>query len=440
MNPFDEHNHEHNVDHSLGIKKGGDSFRDILKDSKKIWSFVSVALLSLVLFYAGFISGKSSVVEASKVQNVTVTINGEKTNAEVADFSIFWKAWNLLDDKFVQTHATGTHATSQDRVYGAIQGMVESMGDPYTSFFPPKEATAFETEIEGNFEGVGMEMGLKDSVLTVVAPLKGSPAEKAGVLSGDKVVEINGKSTNGFSVEQAVSLIRGKRGTPVSLSILRASSEKPITIVITRDVINLPTLDTSFDANTNIFTIKLFSFSAQSASLFRNALRDFVNSKSNKLIIDLRGNPGGFLDAAVDMASWFLPPGKIVVQEDYGKGKDATIERSKGYNIFSDSLRMVILIDGGSASASEILAGALSEYGKAKLVGKKSFGKGSVQEYIKIDDKSALKVTVARWLTPNGKSISDGGLTPDVLVDMTEKDVLEHKDPQMQKAIEMLSI
>lgn len=439
MNPFDEHNHEQNVDHSIGLnKKNKDSFRDILKDSKKMWSFVSVIFLSFVLFYSGFISGKSSVVEAVKLQNVSVTVNGE--NAEVTDFSIFWKAWNLIDEKFVQTHGTSTKATNQDRVYGAIQGMVDSLDDPYTSFFPPKEAAAFETEIEGNFEGVGMEMGLKNDVLTVVAPLKGSPAEKAGMLSGDKVIEINGKSTAGFSVEQAVSLIRGKRGTSVTLSVLRASSEKPVSITIVRDVINLPTLDTSFDSQNKIFTIKLFTFSAQSSSLFRNALRDFVNSNSNKLILDLRGNPGGFLEAAVDMASWFLPAGKIVVQEDYGNGKETVIERSKGYNIFSDSLRMVVLIDGGSASASEILAGALNEYGKAKIVGTKSFGKGSVQEYIKIDDKSALKVTVAKWLTPNGKSISDGGLTPDFVVEMTEKDVLEHKDPQMQKAIELLSM
>jgi carboxyl-terminal processing protease len=316
--------------------------------------------------------------------------------------------------------------------------MVESINDPYTVFFPPAEATSFESEIEGNFEGVGMEMGIKSGVLTVITPLKNSPAEKAGIRPGDKVIQIEGKITTDYSIDQAVKLIRGKKGTTVTLLVVREGVEKPIEVKIVRDVINLPTIDTKLDPKTNIFTIKLYTFSAQSASLFRNALREFVESKSNKLILDLRGNPGGFLDAAVDMASWFLPPGKTVVMEDYGNGKTQVVERSRGYNIFNENLRMVILIDGGSASASEILAGALSEYGKAKLVGTKSFGKGSVQEYIKLNSETALKVTVARWLTPNGKSISEGGLTPDVEVKVTPEDITAGRDPQMDKAIELL--
>jgi carboxyl-terminal processing protease len=283
-----------------------------------------------------------------------------------------------------------------------------------------------------------MEMGIKAGVLTVITPLKGSPAEKAGIRSGDKVIQIQGKITTDYTIDQAVKLIRGKKGTEVTLVVVREGVTNPIEIKIVRDVINLPTIDTKVDQKNGIFTIKLYSFSAQSASLFRNALRDFVNSKQNKLILDLRGNPGGFLDAAVDMASWFLPPGKIIVTEDYGKGKTQVFEKSKGYNIFNDSLKMVILIDGGSASASEILAGALSEYGKAKLVGTKSFGKGSVQEYIKLNNETALKVTVARWMTPNGKSISEEGLVPDVEVKMTAEDVTAGRDPQMDKAIELL--
>ncbi len=404
---------------------------------KKILLPVIFAFVLVIAFYTGFVSGKTHSVEAGKIQALNQSLNGEKNKPENVDFALFWKAWNTLNEKFVQTKAAST-TLDKDRVYGAIQGMVESVNDPYTVFFPPAEATAFESEIEGNFEGVGMEMGIKGGVLTVVTPLKGSPAEKAGMRPGDKVIQIEGKITTDYSIDQAVALIRGKKGTTVTLLVVREGVEQPVEVQIVRDVINLPTIETKIDSKTNIFTIRLFNFSAQSASLFRNALRDFVNSKSNKLILDLRGNPGGFLDAAVDMASWFLPPGKPVVLEDYGNGKEQVIERSRGYNIFNENLKMIILIDGGSASASEILAGALAEHGRATLVGTKSFGKGSVQEYIKLNAESALKVTVARWLTPNGKSISEGGLTPDYEVKLTPEDITSGRDPQMDKAIELL--
>ena len=273
--------------------------------------------------------------------------------------------------------------------------------------------------------------------MTVITPIKGSPAEIAGIKSGDKILKIDDQTAN-ISIDEAIKKIRGKKGTIVSLTIARQGVDTPIEFKLTRDVINLPTLDTKIDKKNGIFTIHLYTFSAQSANLFRGALRDFVNSGSNKLILDLRGNPGGFLDAAVDMASWFLAPGQVVVREDYGRGKPETVEKSFGYNIFNSSLKMVILIDGGSASASEILAGALSEHGKAKLVGTKSFGKGSVQELINLTPDTALKVTIARWLTPNGKSISEEGLMPDYEVKVTEDDIKNLKDPQMEKAIELL--
>lgn len=403
-------------------------------------TLISIGFVIVLIgtFYFGFVSGKSQTVEASKMQVISQSLNGAKDKPNQVDFTLFWKVWNTVNEKFVQTHKATT-TTDTDRIYGAIKGMVDSMGDPYTTFFPPQAATVFETEIEGNFEGVGIEMGIKDDTLVAISALKNSPAEKSGVKSGDKIIKIDNQSTKDMTIDQATKLIRGKKGTVVTFSIIRGDSPTPVEISITRDVINLPTLDANFDQKTNIFTIRLYSFSAQSASLFRNALRDFVSSRSNKLILDLRGNPGGFLDAAVDMASWFLPPGKVIVREDYGQGKPETIERSRGYNIFSDRLQMIILIDGGSASASEILAGALSEQGRAKLVGTNSFGKGSVQEYIKVTSDTALKVTIARWLTPNGKSISDGGLTPDVEVKLTPDNIKAGQDLQMQKAIELLS-
>jgi len=409
----------------------------------------STALLGVlalvIVFGAGFFTGKNGSADggyglSNPFSFSGLFLGGDSSAAQVkgADMDLFWKTWSLLDQKFVDTHhATSGPVTSEDRVYGAIRGMVASLGDPYTLFFNEQEADEFEEQIEGNFEGVGMELGIKNEMLTVISALKSTPAEKAGIRTGDVILKVNDTVTTNMSVEEVVKLVRGKKGTAVRLTIGRENRE-PFEVSIVRDVINLPTLDTSYDAKTGIYTIKLYSFTANSPTLFRNALRDFVATHSNKLILDLRGNPGGYLDAAVDMASWFLPSGKVVVREDFGGKQAENTEESSGYNIFSPDLKMVILVDGGSASASEILAGALSEYGIATLVGAKTFGKGSVQEYMKLDEKSAIKITIARWLTPNGISISDGGLTPQVEVKMTAEDFQEGRDPQMQKAIELL--
>ncbi len=406
-----------------------------------IKNFTTAVLLIIIVasvFYGGFVAGTSHVLQAQKISNI---INQDLDKPENVDFSLFWKTWNLVNENYVATHntATSTPITSKDRVYGAIQGMVASLGDPYTTFFTPVQNTAFQTQIDANFEGVGMEMGVKDGVLTVISALPGSPAKAAGIQSGDKVIKIDSKDATGMTVDEAVGMIRGKKGTSVSLQIIRDPSITPIEIKIVRDVINLPVIDSSLDKTTNIFTIHLYSFSTDSANLFRGALRQFVMSGSNKLILDLRGNPGGLLDSAVDIASWFLPPGQVIVRESYGNGKDEVVEKSHGYNIFNNNLKMVILMDQGSASASEILAGALQEHGKAILVGTRSFGKGSVQELLSIDDKTSLKVTIARWLTPSGKSISAGGLTPDVVVKLTDEDITNHNDAQMKKAVEILS-
>ncbi len=434
---------------------------------KKISPVFLWGLILTIVFGAGFYSGRSNFADASfdnalaaggnliKIPTFILSPNAKPKSAENVDFSLFWEAWNMLDQKYVATQgaATGTASSSdpmispnQARVYGAIRGMVGSLGDPYTVFFDPEEADQFESQIEGNFSGVGMELGIKDGFITVIAALKNTPAEKAGMRPGDKIIEIQtsemNKGTMDMPVEEAVKLIRGPKGTRVTFTIQREGVEDTFKLSMLRDIITLPTLDSSYDRNTGIFTIKLYSFSAQSSALFRDALRDFVATGSNKLILDLRGNPGGYLDAAVDMASWFLPAGKVVVKEASGQNATEIVEVSKGYNIFTNNLRMVILIDGGSASASEILAGALSEYGIATLVGTKSFGKGSVQELVKLDKNAAIKITVAKWFTPNGVSISDGGLTPKyevkVLPEDLEGDPKTRRDRQNEKAIELL--
>ncbi len=353
------------------------------------------------------------------------------------DFSEFWQAWNTLNEKYVATHSTST-PSNQEKIYGAIKGLADSYGDPYTVFFPPAESTEFNSEIKGNFEGVGMEVGVRDGVITVIAPLKDTPAAKAGILSGDKLLKIDDVSTASLSVDQAVNLIRGKRGTTVRLNVLHQGAKQPEEIKVVRDTINIPTLDDAMRKD-GVYVIHLYSFSENSGALFRNAIQRFYETGGDKLVLDLRGNPGGYLDAAVDMASWFLPKGKVVVKEDSGGHGDDEVFTSAGYDIFKDrKLNMIILVDGGSASASEILAGALSEQGVAKLVGEKTFGKGSVQELVPLTPDTSLKVTVARWLTPKGISISQQGLTPDVIATTTPAEIQAGKDTQLDKAVQLL--
>ena len=401
--------------------------------TKKIPTILLVLTILGSVFFSGLFLGKASIPDSRKVTNL---LNIENGAPDDIDFSAFWQAWNLIEEKYVpRQNGTTTIVTTEDKVYGAIQGLARSLGDPYTMYFPPEDAKIFAEDINGNFEGVGMEIGIRDGILTIISPLEGSPAKQAGLLSGDQIIGIDGASTIGINIDTGVKLIRGEKGTAVKLTIIRDGKDEPLEIEVVRDVINIPTLDSNL-RDDGIYVIRLFNFNRDSGNEFRMAIREMVSSGSNKLILDLRSNPGGFLSVSVDMASWFLPTGKVVVQEDFGNSEDNQMYRSKGYNVFDSNLEMIVLIDQGSASASEILAGALSEHGIATLVGFKTFGKGSVQQLESIGEGS-LKVTVARWLTPNGNSISENGLDPDVEVkyDIESPDV----DNQMDKAIELLN-
>jgi len=390
----------------------------------------ALILLVAAFFGLGIYIGFNNRPETVKLPNIAGMEAPEET---LADFSSFWKVWEAIDDKF----PAAEKITVQERVYGAITGLVDSLDDPYSVFFDPEETKIFESDISGNFSGVGMEIGIKDKIPTVIAPLKNTPAYRAGLKSGDKILKIDDTSTVDLGIEKAIRLIRGEKGTTVTLTILRADDREPIEIKIVRDIIKIPTLETE-KRDDGIFVIKLFSFSADSANLFRDAVKEFANTKTDKLILDLRGNPGGYLDASVSIASWFLPNGKTVVIEDYGGDKKQKIFRSRGYDVFNDNLKFVILINGGSASASEILAGVMQDYGKAIIVGSKSYGKGSVQEVVNITPDTIFKITIANWLTPNGNLIAGVGLTPDYEVELTRTDLDNKKDPQMDKAVELL--
>ncbi len=365
------------------------------------------------------------------MQKVTSLVHKEDAVLGQTDFSPFWKAWTIVNEKFPGSEKT----TDQQRVYGAIKGLLSSFGDPYTTFFDPEESKQFEAEIAGSFGGIGAEMGQKDGMLAVVAPLKGSPAEKAGIKAGDKVVKIDKTLSADMAVDKAISLIRGEPGTTVTLTIVREGLQEPKVISIVRDIIQIPTVDTETVPDQGVFVIKLYNFSAQSSELFRKALVSFADSGYTKLVLDLRNNPGGYMEAAVNMASWFLPEGQVVVKEIGKDGKEPVLHKSHGPGILSGKIKMVVLVNGGSASASEILAGALSEHGVAILAGEKTFGKGSVQELIRLTPDTSLKVTVAKWYTPHGISISEQGLVPKVSIPASAD---RANDTQLKEAIKLL--
>lgn len=395
--------------------------------------FLGIALsvlLASATFFSGLHIGSNQELDAQLRSFFTST---ETRADDSIDLSEFWKVWKLLDEKFVTSGQDNLN--NQARVRGAIDGLVRSYGDPYTIYMSPDEAAQFDEEISGNFSGVGMEVGIRDDVITVIAPLPESPSERAGIIAGDRIISINGTTTEGMNVDEAVRLIRGEKGTEVSLTIYRKGEEEFREISVMRDTITIPTSKTSVQGDA--FIITLYSFNALSEAEMQSALRAYVRSDRRNLVLDLRGNPGGYLQSAVSIASYFLPVGKTVVRENFGEGIEERVYRSMGRELGEHAPKnMVVLVDGGSASASEILAGALQEHGVAKVIGTQTFGKGSVQELIKLDDGSSLKVTVARWLTPNGKSISEGGLTPDVVVERSQEDRIAEKDPQLDAALD----
>lgn len=396
----------------------------------------AAACISAVVFFVGGFSLGIYVNDTGKLPASIATALGQNdVPPSNVDLTPVWRTWNTLNDRFVPASTT-VKVSEQEKVWGMIEGLANSLGDPYTVFLPPEENKVFQEDISGSFEGVGMEIGIREGVLTVITPIKGSPALRAGLSSGDKILKIDGASTDGIAVDKAVKLIRGTHGTVVRFTVARESQNELLEIPVTRDVIQIPTIETKKEGD--VFVIELYSFSATSPNLFRSALREFIVSGTPKLVLDLRGNPGGYLEAAVDMASWFLPTGKVVVSEDMGTNGETKVHRSRGYNIFNQNLKMAVLVNGGSASASEILAGALQEHGVAKLIGEKTFGKGSVQELVNISKGSSLKVTIARWLTPNGRSISEHGLDPDIIAARTQDDLKEGSDPQLDAAIKYL--
>ncbi len=397
--------------------------------AKKILLGACTVVLAAGIFILGAYVGYRHHSYESTVTDVS---NKDVPSDIQADFEPFWKVWGIIDQKFPDADKV----TAQQRVYGAIEGLMGSLGDPYSVFFPPQDSQDFQDTIQGNFDGIGMEVGMKDNILTIIAPLKDTPAEKAGIKAGDELLKINGKTTAGMTIDDAVNLIRGKAGTSVALELGREGEDKPIDISVTRATIDIPTLDTTLRPD-GVFVISLYNFSADSANLMAAALQKFKASGSTDLIIDLRGNPGGYLDAAVDMASYFLPQGQTIVTEDFGANGSPKVYTSAGYDLLDMSkIKVAVLVDKGSASAAEILSGALQQHHIAPLIGETTYGKGSVQEVIDVTDDTTMKITVAKWLTPDGTWISKQGLTPDIPVTVSATDAANNVDTVMNRAIQ----
>lgn len=384
------------------------------------------------IFCAGFFIGKGLLVKPSVSDRIF--FNRELGKPEALDFSLFWQALKTLEEKYVNSEKIDY----QNILYGAIDGMTQSLGDDYTVFMKPDKAESFMQSVSGkdSFEGVGMELGLKAKVLTVITPLEGTPAYKAGIKAGDKILKIDDKTTEDLQVEEAVSLIRGKKGTTVKLTIVRKDLNEPKEYTLVRDVIQVPIISWEIK-NNDIAYIRIYQFTGNLPEKFKDVVSELLKNNAKKIIIDLRNNPGGYLESAVDVTSWFTPKNTVVLKEEFKNG--GTDEyKSKGYNAIQN-FPVVVLVNKGSASASEIMAGALRDVRGTKLVGEKTFGKGSVQEIESFKDGSSLKITIAKWLTPSGVSINEEGLDPDVAIELTEDDYNNDKDPQLDKAIELLN-
>lgn len=407
-------------------------------DGNPFGLYAVMILLAVATFFAGWQLGHRDLSAAGPQQaGLWSFLINEPEQPDTVALTEVWRVWDLLEEKYAAS-SSSEPITVDSRVEGMLKGLVQSYDDPYTTYLPPADAEQFSEDIAGNFGGVGMEVGMRNDMITVIAPLPDTPAEQAGLLAGDVITEIDGESTEDMSVDQAVQRIRGEQGTDVVLTIYRAGETEVREIAVTRDTIKIPTIET--ETNGDTFIIKLFSFNAIAEAEMQSALREYVNSNLPKLVLDLRGNPGGYLQSAINIGSYFLPTGKVIVREQFGDGRPEELYRSSGKTLrqFAPE-EMVVLIDGGSASASEILAGALQEHDVATVIGEQSFGKGSVQELIQLPKDASLKVTIARWLTPLGTSISDGGLTPDIVISRSIDQILNEEDPQLDAALRYLA-
>lgn len=399
-----------------------------MKD-KKIKNWIIKAVLSLaalsLFFYAGYGYGVRHQADIRPPAYVNNSTEGKPSSV---DFALFWQAWNKARELY------NGSSNPQDMVYGAISGMVSSLGDPYSVFLKPSDNEALSSDLSGQFEGIGAELTSQDEQIVVIAPLASSPAEKAGIRAKDVILEIDGASTANMSLTEAVNKIRGKAGTEVKIKIIHSKSDQPIDLTIVRQNIKIDSVTYQEITVTGkkIAILKVSQFGDDTMDLANKYATQATKDGVSGVILDLRNNPGGYLDSSVSFSNIFIEKGKNVVLE-IDKSGAKTEYKTENAPILA-SVPVVVLVNGGSASAAEIVTGAIKDNKRGEIIGEKTFGKGSVQQLEPLSGGAALKITIAKWLTPNGSEINKIGITPDVVVGLSDADQVAGRDPQLDKA------
>lgn len=406
------------------------------KNYQKYFKYYLILLLALACFLGGLYFGRSKFIgEKIQGQAQNSIINKPKDNERNLDFALFWEVWDLLDQKFI------LKPIDQKKIfYGAVRGMVSALEDPYSVFMDPEETKKFLDEINGSFEGIGAEIGVREKNLTITSVLEGTPAEKAGLKAKDIILKINGDETGEMSLYQAVGKIRGPKGSLVKLEIYRQNEKEPLNFEIKRETVEIQTAKSEIKTDSKgekVLYLRVTSFSENTSVKFDEVLDKGLKENPSKVILDLRSNSGGIAEQAVLLSSNFLPKDTLVFTEAFSDGRKEEFKSKRNPRL--DKLPVVVLVNDGTASASEIMAGALRDNRGVKLVGEKTFGKGTVQQLVDLKDKSSLRVSVAKWLTPKGTDINKEGLVPDLEVKASEEDIKNNKDTVLEKALEIVA-
>jgi carboxyl-terminal processing protease len=393
-----------------------------VKENKKvkIWiKIISAVLLLFFVFIVGYAIGVKEGKDFLPPNNVKNANNGSEV-----DFSLFWQAWNKARELYIG------QSVPQEMIYGAISGMVASLGDPYTVFLKPSDNEKLAADLSGEFEGIGAELTIKNDVIVVVSPLSGTPSEKAGLKAKDIIIKIDDESTEDMSLNQAVDKIRGEAGTTVKLTIIRTKIDEPVEISIVRENIEVPsvTLNTEIIEGKKIAILKIIQFGDDTVQLATKYAQEISNSDIDGIVLDLRNDPGGYLDSSVRISGLFIEKGSVAVIEIDKEGEKKEY-KTDNEPILKD-YQIVTLVNGGTASAAEIVVGALYDHGRTNIIGEKTFGKGSVQALEPLIFGSSLKVTIAKWLTPKGSEIDGVGIKPDFEIKNENSDT----DLQLEKA------